>query len=151
MEGQDVRQEDPCLPSQSAEPIPLGQGCSRWKFEQWSFQLEPTEQRVQEFVQEIEGRASYQDTSDAISSYSSKPQEVSNCLLGFVGERMLRDWYQPEGGSVWAEQKVFDRLNTLKLAPEQKSSVDSSIRCDQWALDRSQSQQLFNNLLRQLI
>ena len=33
MEGQDIRQEDPCLPSQSVEPIPLGQGCSRQKFE----------------------------------------------------------------------------------------------------------------------
>ena len=33
MEGQDVGQEDPCLPSQSVEPIPLGQGCSRKKFE----------------------------------------------------------------------------------------------------------------------
>ena len=32
LEEQDVRQEDPCLPSQSAEPIPLGQGCSRQKF-----------------------------------------------------------------------------------------------------------------------
>ena len=50
-EGQDGRQEDPCLPSQSVEP-PLGQGSSRQKFEQWSFQSEPTEQRVQEFVQE---------------------------------------------------------------------------------------------------
>ena len=64
---------------------------------------------------------------------------------------MLHDWYQPEYGSVWAEQKVFDRLNTLKLAPEQQSSVDSSIRFDQWALGRSQSQQPFNNLRRQLI
>ena len=51
MEEQEVGQEDPCLPSQSAEPIPLGQGCSRWKFEQWSFQVGPTEQRVKNFVQ----------------------------------------------------------------------------------------------------
>ena len=50
---------------------------------------------------------------------------------------MLRDWYQPERGYVWVEQKVFDKLNHLKLAPEQQSSVDSGIRIDQWALDRS--------------
>ena len=52
MEEQEVGQEDPCLPSQSAEPIPLGQGCSRQKFEQWSFQSESTEQRVQEFIKD---------------------------------------------------------------------------------------------------
>ena len=78
MEGQDGGQEDPCLPSQSVEP-PLGQGSSRQKFEQWSFQSEPTEQRVQEFVQEAQHRASLQDTSVTISGHSSKPQEVSNC------------------------------------------------------------------------
>ena len=34
----DVRlQEDPCLSSPPAEPIPLGQGCSRQKFQRWSF------------------------------------------------------------------------------------------------------------------
>ena len=33
LEGQEVGKEDPCLPSQSAEPISLGQGCSRQKFE----------------------------------------------------------------------------------------------------------------------
>ena len=76
MEGQDGGQEDPCLPSQSVEP-PLGQGSSRQKFEQWSFQSEPTEQRVQDFVQEAHRRASHQDTSDAISGHSSKPKEVA--------------------------------------------------------------------------
>ena len=72
MEGQDVRQEDPCLPSQSVEP-PLGQGSSRQKFEQWSFQSEPTEQRVRELVQEAQHRASHQVTSEAVSGHSSKP------------------------------------------------------------------------------
>ena len=58
MEGQDEGQEDPSLSSQSVEP-PLGQGSSRQKFEQWSFQSEPSEQRVQEFVQEAQHRASH--------------------------------------------------------------------------------------------
>ena len=92
-EEQNVGQEDPCLPYQSAEPIPLGQGYSRQMFKQWSFQSEPTDQRVQEFVQEAQRRASHQDTLDAISGHSSKPQEVSNHHLGFVGEHILQDWY----------------------------------------------------------
>ena len=66
-----------------------------------------------------------------MSGHSSKPQEVSNHRLELVRECMLQDWYQPEHGSVWAEQKVFDKLNDLKLAPEQQSSVDSSFRIDQ--------------------
>ena len=53
LEEQDVGQEDPCLPSQSAEPIPLGQGCSRQKFEPWSLQFEPNYQRVKEYVQKV--------------------------------------------------------------------------------------------------
>ena len=93
MEGQDNRQEDLSLSSQSVEP-PLGQGSSRQKFEQWSFQSEPSDQRVQEFVQEAQCRASHQDTLDAISGCSSKPLEVSNHRLGFVRECMLCDGYQ---------------------------------------------------------
>ena len=50
MEGQDVIQEDPSLSSQSVE-LPPGQGSSRQNLEQWSFYLEPSEQRVQEFFQ----------------------------------------------------------------------------------------------------
>ena len=76
-EEQDNGQMDPCLPSQSVE-LPQGQGSSRQKFEPWSFQSEPTEQRIQEFVQEAQHIASLQDTSVAISGHSSKPQEVSN-------------------------------------------------------------------------
>ena len=99
--------------------------------EQWSFQSEPTEQRVQEFVQEAQHRASHQDFLDTISGHSSKPQEVSNHQLGFVREHMLWDWYQPDHGSVWAEQKVKGKLNDLKLAPEQQSSMDSGIHNNQ--------------------
>ena len=58
MEGQDVRQEDPSLSSQSVE-LPPGQGSSSQKFKQWSFQSEPSNQRVQKFVQEAQRRASH--------------------------------------------------------------------------------------------
>ena len=118
MEEQDNGQVDPCLPSQSVE-LPLGQGSSRQKFKLWSFQSEPTEQRIQEFVQEAQCIASLQDTSVAISGHSFKPEEVCNHQLGLVGERMLWDWYQPEHGSVWAEQKVMGKLNGLKFVSEQ--------------------------------
>ena len=43
------------------------------------------------------------------------------------------------------------KLQNLKLAPEQQSVVDSSIRFDQWALGRTQSQLPFNDLKRRLI
>ena len=89
------------------------------EFEHWSHQSEPSDKKVQEYVWEAQRRASHQDTLYCISGCSSKPQEVSNHGLGFVGERMLRDWYQPERGSVWVEQKVFDKLNDLKLVPKQ--------------------------------
>ena len=52
-------------------------------------QLEPSEQEVQEFIQELKKESSLLDTSDAISGHSSNPQEVSNRRLGFVRERML--------------------------------------------------------------
>ena len=45
----------------------------------------------------------------------------------------------------------MSKLNNLKLAPEQQSAVDSGISFHQWALGRTQSQQLFNNLKRRLI
>ena len=79
----------------------------------------------------MQHRASHLDTLDCISGHCSRPQEVSNHRLGLVGERTLCDWYQPERNSVWAEQKVFDKLINLKLAPEQQSSVDSGIHIDQ--------------------
>ena len=129
MEGQEEGLEDPSLSLSSVEP-PLGQGSSRQEFEQWSHQSEPSDRRVQEYVQEAQHRASHQDTLDCISGCSSKPQEVSNRHLGFVRERMLHDWYQPVGGSVWSELRVFDRLKGLMLAPEQQSSVDSGVWVD---------------------
>ena len=94
----------------------------------------------------MECRASHQDTSDAITGHSSKPQEVSNHRLGLVGEHMLRDWFQPERFSVWLEAKVNAKLHNLALVLEQQSAVDSGICLDQWALGRTQSAQLFNDL-----
>ena len=99
--------QDPCLPSLPAEPIPLDQGCSRQRFEQESVQSEPSGLRVQEFVWEMECRASHQDTSDTITDHSSKPQEVSNHCLGLVGEHMLQDWFQPERYSVWPRLRLM--------------------------------------------
>ena len=64
---------------------------------------------------------------------------------------MLQDWYQPQRGMVWPEQKVFGKLNKLKLAPDQQSMVDSGVRVDQFALGRSHSQQPFNDPRRRLI
>ena len=110
---------DPSLSPSPVEP-PLGQGSSRQEFKQWSHQSEP-DARIQEYVLEAQRRASHQATLDSISGHGSKPQEVSKHHLGFVRECMLCDWYQPEHGSVLAEQKVFDKLNDLKIAPEQQS------------------------------
>ena len=104
--------EDPSLSLQSAVP-PLGQESSRQEFEQWSHQSEPSDKKVQKYVWEAQHRASHQDTLDCISVPSSRPQEVSNHRLGLLRECMLRDWYQPECGSVWVEQKVFNKLDHL--------------------------------------
>ena len=119
-DGQDIiGHEDPISSPPSVEEIPPGQGDSRQEVEQESFRSEPSDQEVQDFAQEIKQRASLLDTSDAITGRSSRPQEVSNRHLGFVGEHMLHDWYQPTCGSVWPEAKVFNRLKSHTLAPEQ--------------------------------
>ena len=70
--------------------------------------LEPSEQDIQEFVQEMRQRSTLLGTLDAIFSPSSNPHDVSNHYLGVVGERMLRSWYQPVFGSVWSQHKVFE-------------------------------------------
>ena len=71
-------------------------------------------------------KSTLQDTSDAISGFSSNSQEDKR-HLGVVGECMLQSWFQPERGSVWPEHKVFERLENLTLVPEQQSSVDSGV------------------------
>ena len=52
---------------------------------------------------------------------------------------------------MWSEQRVFGKLQWLKLAQEQQSTVDSGVRVDQFGLTRSNSQQSFNDLKRRLI
>ena len=106
--------EDPSLSLQSAVPS-LGQGSSRQEFEQWSHQSEHknSDQRVQDYVQEDQHRASHQDTLDAISGHSSKPWEVSHHRLGFVRELMRRDGYQPVQVFLCGRSKVFDKLNVI--------------------------------------
>ena len=52
---------------------------------------------------------------------------------------------------MWSEQRVFGKLQQLKLAPEQQSMVESGVRLDQFSLKRSHSQQPFNDLKRRLI
>ena len=105
-DGQDIIGQGDLDNSSSLEEPPLGQGDSK-EVESCPHRLEPSEQEIQEFVQELKERSSFLDTSDAISSHCSNPQEVSNCRLRVVGERMLRSWYQPVHGSVWSEHKVF--------------------------------------------
>ena len=151
-DGEDiVGHEDPIPSPPSVEEIPPGQGDCGQEDDQESFRSEPSDEEVQDLSQEVKERANLLDTSDAISGRSSKSQEVSNRRLGFVGERMLCDWYQPVWGSVWPEHRVFDRLKGLTLAPEQQSSVDSGVHVNQWALTKSQSQQPFNVMCKRLI
>ena len=109
-DGQDIiGQEDPISLLPSVKNIPLGQGDSR-EVEQGPLQSEPSEQKVQDFVQEMRQRTSLLDMLDAISGHSSNPQEVSNHHLGIVGECMLQSWCQPVRGSVWSKHKIFERL-----------------------------------------
>ena len=135
---------DPCLPSPSAEPIPQDLGCSRQGFKQDSVQSKPSGPKVEDFVWEMERRASHQDTLDAILGHSSIPQEASHRHLGIVRECMLRDWFQSQRNTVWMEALVNSKLEGLTLVPEQQSTVDSGICLDRWALGRTQAQQPFN-------
>ena len=136
-DGQDIiGQGDPDNSSPLEEEPPLGQGDPK-EMESDPHRLEPSEQEVQEYIQELKKESSLLDTSDAISGHSSNPQEVSNRHLGFVREHMFQSWYQPVHGYVWLEHKVFERLKNLSLVPEQQSSVDSGVHADQWALPNS--------------
>ena len=150
-DGQDIiGQGDLDNSSSSEEELPLGQGDSK-EMESGPHQVEPSEQDIQEFVQELKERSTLLDTSDAISGHCSNPQEASNCCLGVFRERILRSWYKPVPGSVWLEHKVFERLRNLSLVPEHQSSVDSGVQVDQWALSNYRSQQPFNAMCKRLI
>ena len=66
-------------------------------------------------------------------------------------EYLLWGWVQPERNTVWLEQKLFSKLNGLKLTPEQQSLMDSGIQMDQGALGTTKPSQPFKNLQRHLI
>ena len=68
-----------------------------------------------------------------------------------LGESLLRGWFKPEQNTVWLEQKLFSKLNGLKLTLEQQSLMDSGIQMDQEALGTTKPSQLFKNLQRHLI
>ena len=78
--------------------------------QQESHQSEQCDQGVSDYVQEAVRLASFQDTSNSISGHSYRPQDVGNHNLGLVGVRMLQDWFQPQQGTVWSEQRVFGKL-----------------------------------------
>ena len=83
-DGQDIiGQGGPDISSPLEEEPPLGQGDPK-EIESDPHQLEPSEQEVQEYIQELKKESSLLDTLDAISGHSSNPQEVSNHCLGFV-------------------------------------------------------------------
>ena len=52
------------------------------------YRLEPSEQEIKDYIQEMREKSTLQDTSDAISGFSSNSQE-DKCHLGVVGECML--------------------------------------------------------------
>ena len=91
-------------------------------------QSKQCDQSVSDFVQEAERLTSFQDTACSISGCSYRPEEVSDCKLGLVRVHMLQDWLQPQQGKVWSEQRVIGKLQGLKLAPEQQSTVDIGVR-----------------------
>ena len=86
---------------------------------------------IQDTVLEAQCRASLQVTLNRFSRNGSRPQGESTRSLGFVGECMLWEWYQPGRKSVWSEDVAFHKLEGLKLTSEQQSAVDSGIRLDQ--------------------
>ena len=109
MEEQVEGPVDPVHSPCSGESLPWedsGQGF----VQQGSYQSEQSDQGVWDYVQEAVRLASLQDTSNSISGYSYRPQDVSNCRLRLGGEHMLQDWFQPQQGMVWSEQRVFGKL-----------------------------------------
>ena len=97
-DGQDIiRQGDQEDSSPLDQEPPLGQRDSK-EIESGPHQLEPSEQEIQNFVQEMREKSNLPDISDG-SSLSSNSQEDKR-HLGVVEERMLRSWFQPVSGSV---------------------------------------------------
>ena len=71
-DGQDIiGLEDPILSPPSVEEIPLGQEDSRQEIEQEPYQMEPSDEDLREYAQEVRQRVSLWDTLDAISGHRS--------------------------------------------------------------------------------
>ena len=113
-EGQGRGLVDPSLSLQAVVP-PLGQESSRQVFEQWSHQSEHKncDQRVLDYVQKDQHRASHQDIWNTTSGCSSKPREVSNHRLGFFGECKLRDRYQMNSFFCVGGANISDKVNVM--------------------------------------
>ena len=86
-DGQDIIGQGDLEDSSPDQELPLGQGDSI-EIESGPHQLEPSEQEIQDFVQEMRERSTLLDTSDAISGFSSNSQEDKR-RLGVVVESML--------------------------------------------------------------
>ena len=81
-DGQDIIGQGDLEDSSPDQELPLGQGDSI-EIESGPHQLEPSEQEIQDFVQEMRERSTLLDTSDTISGFSSNFQE-DKCCLGVV-------------------------------------------------------------------
>ena len=97
--------------SYSEVELPPGQGDSMI-LESVPYQFEPSEQEIQDYIQERREKSTLQDTSDAISGFSSNSQEYK-CRLGVVGECMLQRWFQPVCRFVGWSKRFLRNLKTL--------------------------------------
>ena len=113
-EQQDEGDQEELLPSK--KETSFGEVSQEEVEEQVPPQSEPG---VPDLAWEARCRASLQASLDCISGRGSRPQPTHTRRLGDVGSALLRDWYQPERGVVWSENKVLGKLSNLKLVPEQ--------------------------------
>ena len=104
-DGQDIIGQGDLGDLSPEQELPPGQGDSMI-LESVPYWLESTEQEIRDYIQEMREKSALQDTSDAISGFSSNSQEDKR-RLGVVGECMLQSWFQPVYGSFWSEQKGF--------------------------------------------
>ena len=86
-DGQDIIGQGDLVDLSPEQELPPGQGDSII-LESVPYQLDPSEQDIQDYIKEMREKSTLQDTSDAISSFSSNFQEDKG-QLRVVGERML--------------------------------------------------------------
>ena len=80
-DGQDIiGQGDQDNSSSSGEP-PLGQGDPK-EVESGPHRLEPTEQEIQDYAQELKKESSFLEIAEAITCHCSNPQASNRCLGG---------------------------------------------------------------------